>query len=313
LYGHGVKKNVRINSPKLVDIAPTVLALAGVAPADDMPGRVLDEVLLISVDRARVATYETGEDGKFEAADTAPVDSAILEHLEALGYLDTASPTGDRNLAALHFEAGRYEEAVAAYRLLVEASPEDGALRASFAGALGALGRTDEAIIQLDEAIRLAPLHPESYHNRGVILERQGRTQEAIASYRNAVRYRPDYEPSRSALVRLTGSATARTTSLTPAEREATAIAERASTAAQRGNYAQADALLDEAVGIAPEYALIYGYRANVAFLRGDKPRAITALQEALRLEPDNALFLQNLRHLQRSTQADGGKAAPFD
>ena len=55
---------------------------------------------------------------------------------------------------------------------------------------------------------------------------------------------------------------------------------------------------------MAPEYALIYSYRANVAFLRGDKPRAIAALQEALRLEPDTALYLQNLRHLQRSSKA---------
>jgi len=311
LYGDGVKKNVRFDRPQLVDIAPTVLALAGIAPAADMPGRILSEGLSIRVDQTRVATYETGSGTEFGGADTAPIDSAILEHLEALGYLDTASPTGDRNLAALHFEAGRYAEAVDAYRLLVRDRPEDGALRASLAGALGALGETDEAIVELGEAIRLAPLHPESYHNRGVIQERQGKIEEAVASYRSAVRYRPDYEPSRNALLRLTGSTTARTSAPTPQERQATAIAERASTAAKRGNYEEADALLDEAVKVAPEYALIYSYRANVAFLRGDKPRAIAALQAALRLEPDNALYLQNLRHLQRSSQAVDSPRTP--
>ena len=46
----------------------------------------------------------------------------IMADLEALGYLGGTreSPTGDRNLAAIHFEAGRYAEAEVIYRQLVE-------------------------------------------------------------------------------------------------------------------------------------------------------------------------------------------------
>jgi tetratricopeptide (TPR) repeat protein len=310
MYGRGIKKNVRIDLPELVDIAPTVLRLAGLPAAADMPGRVLAEAFENPTETARVATYEREKEDPASIQAVAPVDPAILEHLEALGYLDTQSPSGDRNLAALHFEAGRYAEAAAAYRALVESDPEDGALRASLAGALGALGKIDEALEQLDEAVRLAPLHPESHHNRGVILERKGRTSEAIESYRTAVRYRPDYEPSRAALYRLTGTVSANRTALTETAKAASVLAERASQAAKRGDYAHADSLLDEAERIAPDYAMVHGYRANVAFLRGDSQAAIRALQEALRLEPDNALYLQNLRHLQRNSEPGREPAA---
>ena len=313
LYGRGIKKNARIDQPQLLDIAPTVLNLAGLPAAADMPGRVLSEAFENPNEPARVATYERENRNAESAQAVAPVDPAILEHLAALGYLDTQSPSGDRNLAALHFEAGRFAEAAAAYQELVEAEPDNGALRASLAGALGALGEIDEALEQLDEAVRLSPLHPESHHNRGVILERKGRTPEAIESYRTAVRYRPDYEPSRAALYRLTGSASAHSVSLTGPEKAAATIAEQASEAAKRGDYARADSLLDEAERVAPDFALIYGYRANVAFLRGDTEAAIQALQEALRLEPDNALYLQNLRHLQRRSEPSSDAAPPAD
>jgi tetratricopeptide (TPR) repeat protein len=212
MYGPGVKAGARIDGAEVLDVAPTLLALTGMPVAADMPGHVLTEALRMRAGPKRVPTYETGETATADAgsakpaSDIAPVDPAILEHLRALGYLDTASPTGDRNLASMHFEAGRYREAAEAYRKLIAEKPDDGALHASLAGTLGAMGDYDGALTELGEAEKLSPLNPEIYHNRGVILERRGKTEEAIEQYRRAVRYSPDYEPSRSALQRLTGS-----------------------------------------------------------------------------------------------------------
>jgi len=299
LYGHGVRAYAHIDKPSLLDVAPTVLALLGLPASREMPGRVLAGALTSEAEPERVASYEIGGGDRTAATDTAPVDAKILEHLESLGYLDAESPTGDRNLAAMHFEAGRYEEAEKEFAKLVEANPDDGGLRASLAGALGALGRYDDALAQLAAAEKLAPLHPEIHHNRGVLLERQGKTAEAIAAYRNAVRYDPFYEPSREALRRLTGSA-AGSEPHTDEERRAANLAEQAATAAKSGDYEKAAALLDEAAQVAPRYSLVYQYRANVAFLAGDRKTAIAALQKALELEPDNALYLQNLRYLER-------------
>ncbi len=249
------------------------------------------------------------------------VSQAQLEHLKSLGYLggvgdapqapppaapgDVTSPQGERNLAAIHFEAGRYREAAEAYRRLVAADPENPSLRASFAGALGALERYDQALAELTRAIELEPLNVEAYHNRAVILERRGEAEKAIADYRTAVRYNPQYEPSQRALVRLTGSADVRAPQ-SEAEARAAQLVEQASEAARKTNYPQAMRLLDEAEKAAPEYVLTHQYRSNVAYLMGDVEGGIAALKRALELEPDNALFRANLERLR--AQAAGEK-----
>lgn len=183
------------------------------------------------------------------------------------------------------------------YQALVALEPGDAALRASFAGALGALGRYDEAIAELDRSLALDPLNPEGHHNRGAALERLGRRDEAVAAYREAVRYRGDYEPSLRALARL-GAPANRRASAGGNERRAEALAEEASNLARRGNYALALERLAAAAKAAPRLALVCQYESNVAYLAGDRPRAIQALERCLALEPDNALFRTNLERL---------------
>ncbi len=297
-YGKNVKARRRFDRPVLVDVAPTILTLAGLSPARDMPGRVLYEGLDVRREDRSVASYETFE-SSVAAVDRgdAEVDPAILERLRALGYLDTESPTGDRNLAAMLFQEGRYAEAVDAYRSLIAAQPDDGGLRASLAGALGSLGRYDEALDQLDTATRLSPLNPESYHNRGVILEKQGKTAKAVGEYRQALRYAPGYQASRQALLRLGADPSGRLAA-TADESRANQLADQASLAARRGDYAAAMKLLDQAEALAPRLAVLYQYRANVAFLMGDVEAARRALGKALEIEPDNALFRTNLEKL---------------
>ena len=302
MYGYRVKPHSRFNEPKQLDIAPTLLTLEGLSPARDMPGRVLTEALDVKPEPRVVASYETGERVAGNNQDRS-VDPAILEHLRALGYLDTDSPKGDRNLAAVLFQSGRYAEAADAYKKLVEENPKDGGLRASLAGALGALGRYDESLAQLDKSIELEPLNPEAYHNRGVIYEKQGKRDEAIEAYRTALRYNPQYQPSEQALTRLTGNARVNGPK-TEQQQKAAQLADEASQAARRGDYKGAMATLDEAEKIAPNYALVYQYRANVAFLMGDRAAAIAALKKALEIEPDNALYRTNLQRLQQQKGA---------
>ncbi len=301
LYGARVRPRARLDRPALLDVAPTLLALAGITPPADMPGRVLTEGITVGDPVRSIASYEDGT--SVTAADKAPdagVDPAILDRLRALGYLETSSPKADRTLAARQFEAGHFAEAAKAYRRLVDANPNDGGLRASLAGALGALGRHDEALTQASEAIRLEPLGPEGYHNRALVLERQGKRDDALRDYRAAAQCNPAYEPARRALQRLTGSPLA-SPPRTDAERRALAVTQRASAAARRGAYDAAWRLLDEAARIAPDYPLVYQYRANVAFLRGDRSAAIAALERALALDPENVLYRGNLERLRQT------------
>jgi tetratricopeptide (TPR) repeat protein len=272
-----------------------------------MPGRVLTEGLDLDVPGPAVASYETGAPAGARTAHDPAVDPEIVERLKSLGYLGSGppppagatrhSPQGERNLAAMHFESGRYAEATAAYARMVEQDPKDASLHTSLAGALGALGRYDEAAKHLDIAIRLQPLNVEAYHNRAVIDERQGKREAAIAQYRRAVLYNPEYEPSKQALIRLTGSADVRAPK-TETEKRAAQLAQTAGQAARRGDYAEALKILAKAEKAAPRYVLTYQYRSNVAYLMGDVPGAIRSLERALQIEPDNALFENNLARL---------------
>lgn len=302
LYGRGVKRHSRLDKPVLVDVAPTVLALLDLPAAEDMPGRVLTEALEIPQVPNRIASYETGERDEQEGvARDEEVDQAVIERLEALGYLGgVQSSEGERNLAAIAFEEGRLEDAVEIYERLIEAEPEEAGLHTSLAGAYGVMGNYEAALGQLETALKLEPLNVEAYHNRAVIHERQGRHELALADYSTALRYAPDYEPSRAAMLRLTGSASANAPQ-SEVEQQAGFLAEKASLAARRGDYDTALTLLDRAEGIAPQYSLVHQYRSNVAYLMGDRAAAIAALERALELEPDNALFQENLKRLKES------------
>jgi tetratricopeptide (TPR) repeat protein len=306
LWGKNVRPRARLDAPTILDVAPTILALNGVPPAKDMKGRVLTEGLTVEPS-ARVVSYETGG-GALASAGTAAatdsrVDPEVMKRLASLGYLNTSSPTGDRNIAAVLFEQGKFAESAAAYAKLVKEKPDDAGLRASLAGALGALGRYDAAKKEIDESIKLDPLNPEAYHNRGVIHERSGDRAAAVADYRKALEVSPKYEASRTALARL-GEGAPAPAPRTPEETRALAMTEQAAELAKRGDYAGATKTLDEASRLAPRLPLVWQYRANVRYLAGDKAGAIAALEKGLQLDPSNVLFRENLRRLREAAPA---------
>jgi predicted AlkP superfamily phosphohydrolase/phosphomutase len=94
MAGEHVAAGASADDAELADITPTVLALLGLPVAEDMDGRILDELFTETWREkrpaARIATYDTAE--WLEARDRTPVpsdaDAELLERLEALGYLD---------------------------------------------------------------------------------------------------------------------------------------------------------------------------------------------------------------------------------
>jgi tetratricopeptide (TPR) repeat protein len=312
LYGHGIRPGTRLREPTTLDLAPTVLALAGLPAGQDMPGRVLEEAFDGEVAvPARIATWETGAPAPRAAAGTGAdkkVDQAVIEKLKSLGYLGGAESTGstgprsaggDRNLAFLALRERRYDEAGETFARLIAENPRDAALYTGLASALAGLGRRADALEQFEAALALDPIFVPAYHNRGIYYERLGETEAAIADFRTALRYDAAYEPSRRALERL-GASVVERVARTPAEQEAAGLLAQASEAMRRGDYMGAATLLERAQRLTPDVAAIYQQQANVAYLAGDRAAAITALEKALALEPDNALFRRNLQRLRQ-------------
>jgi protein O-mannosyl-transferase len=63
----------------------------------------------------------------------------------------------------------------------------------NLAHALAKQGRLEEAIVHYVEAVRLKPDYAEAHNNLGFVLAEKGRGDEAIAHYAEALRAQPDY------------------------------------------------------------------------------------------------------------------------
>ena len=59
--------------------------------------------------------------------------------------------------------------------------------------ALSSQGKYDEAIKAYDEAIRLDPNFAKAWNNKGIALYGQGKYDEAIKAYHEAIRLDPKY------------------------------------------------------------------------------------------------------------------------
>jgi protein O-mannosyl-transferase len=136
---------------------------------------------------------------------------------------------------------------------------------------LAAQGRLDEAMIQYREAVRLDPRYSDAYNNLGVLLARQGRSQEARLQYEQALRYRPRHADALYNLGRL----------------EAT-----------EGRLDEALARLASAVEANPRLHGAYYTRANLLAAAGRFPEAEADYRSALRLRPTSADTHNNLGRL---------------
>ena len=64
-------------------------------------------------------------------------------------------------------------------------------------------GRLQEAIGHYEQALRIKPDYAEAHYNLGVALEQAGRVQEAIGHYEQALRIKPDFAEAQNKLARL--------------------------------------------------------------------------------------------------------------
>ncbi len=149
-----------------LDIAPTVLARAGLALASDMPGRVLDALVprvASGVGRVeRIASYGAHvlpEDpqGRSVASQPASARSTELERLRALGYVSGAAAATSLarvNLGEILFRKGDARGAARELEAVLRAEPLNAHAALWLARAYVGLGRPDEAVALYDRLVQ---------------------------------------------------------------------------------------------------------------------------------------------------------------
>jgi tetratricopeptide (TPR) repeat protein len=188
LWGRGVRKGFEIppyaknvaRGARLVDIAPTVLALMGFPKAKDMPGRVLTEIFDLDLAVGETESYESGRaarlarqrvdvaggkgTGGADATEESEIED-VTRRLTAVGYLGTAEEGPIRallHMAASYEEQGRFAEAEEALREALKSArgPQRRQVWAGIGRTLFRQGNVDGAMRVFEDSLREAPQDP---------------------------------------------------------------------------------------------------------------------------------------------------------
>jgi predicted AlkP superfamily phosphohydrolase/phosphomutase/tetratricopeptide (TPR) repeat protein len=171
--GPGVRRDERIYGATLLDVAPTILTLAGLPVGRDMDGNVLTGVFDHPPEIRAIESWETlpGEAGLHPPGTrTNPFDHArALQHLVELGYLapgelagrgaaESALSEADLNLAVSELSAGRAARAVELLEPLQRAlADEDERVNAALAEAYLRSGRHSDATALIERIVARDP------------------------------------------------------------------------------------------------------------------------------------------------------------
>jgi tetratricopeptide (TPR) repeat protein len=103
--------------------------------------------------------------------------------------------------AALALEdAGRLEEAAAAYRRALESAPHDPVLHFNLGNVLFGLTRYAESLASFQAALQSDQQYAEAWNNLGNVQAQLGNWEEATASFRHAIQLVPGYAMARANL-----------------------------------------------------------------------------------------------------------------
>ncbi|HGY91810.1 MAG TPA: tetratricopeptide repeat protein [Planctomycetes bacterium] len=212
------------------------------------------------------------------------------------------------NLAALLLEKGgegNLREALALTNRVVESAPDQSPETFANRGAiLFSLGRADEAIESLREAIRRAPQSPQAWGNLGSILLRRGELDPAIAHLREALRREPRFDQARRdltlALARQ-GRAEEAIRELRQTLNPDDALLPVAEALLASGSLDAAAVLVGERVKRHPEDDAARRLAARIEERRGKPLRALTIYLSILSIHPDDASARGHILRIARS------------
>ena len=182
-------------------------------------------------------------------------------------------------------------------------------------------GKNDEALMHLEEAVRIVPAAPMSHARLALALVGRGRLDRAIVEWRETVRQVPTHVSARLGLADAllahgdAAEATAQCREALQQKPDSTeAIITLAAALAAEGKADEAIPLLEQVLQVEPQNAPARFCLGQALHDRGESDSALAHLNEALRLQPDNVRMLWQMAWIlatdPNSAIRNGGRAA---
>jgi tetratricopeptide (TPR) repeat protein len=221
LKGPGIRGDERVEAATLLDVAPTVLTLLGLAIGEDMSGKPLVSAFEQAPRIQRIESWEKqrGEDGRLpmgpDEEDPAAAQ-ALLQQFIALGYIDApandtlrlielAEAESDFNVAVSLCEVGRLSEGREMLAKLIARKPDEPQPRywMAFGQASLSAHEPEDAARALDALERIEPDAPQTIAMRGVLAWLRGDMKAGAEAFHEAERLAPNDPIAQTYLGRL--------------------------------------------------------------------------------------------------------------
>jgi tetratricopeptide (TPR) repeat protein len=165
-------------------------------------------------------------------------------------------------------QCGMYADEETLWRATIARNPASWMAQDNLAMVLDQEGKLDEAMVHYQASLQIYPDHEEARNNLGTALDRKGKLDEAISQFQIALQINPNGAETRNNL----GHALL-----------------------QKGNVDEALAQYREAIRVKPDYAEAQLGLGNALRQKGSLDEAMVHYQEAARIKPDYAEAHNNL------------------
>lgn len=165
-------------------------------------------------------------------------------------------------------QLGYWQDGETLFQRAVDVTRNNSVAYNHLGAALDAKGRVDEAILQLNEAIRVDPSYADAHYNLGTAFEQKREVNQAIDQYQQAIRLNPDYAEAYNNLGFALG---------------------------QSGQPDQAIRQFEQAIRLKPDYAQAHNNLGNAFLNQGRLDEAVPQFQQAIHLDPNYVQAHNNL------------------
>ena len=219
--------------------------------------------------------------------------------------LDSKRVETRKDLGAVLLRQNRLSDAAAQFREVAKQAPQDATVRLSLGATLARHGKLQEASESLQLATQLDPQLAEAWRNLGMVYEQQSLWKEAAQQFARLVELEPGHVSHRLRLAAaqqrlgVLDTNDLGTQLLVGAQPDDPQIHyELGRFLQQQGSTAEAVALYEQTIELAPDFTVAYIKLGDIYLQQGSTARAINWYRQALQLEPERVTAANNLAWL---------------